>query len=999
MALTEVRLRTMLRDRNKNASSGENVTMLRVTAVTAALSALTFLSVDLPAQPFTSASSKNLYIVVMRDTPAAVHAKAVSGRRLNKQDATVASYADSLRTSQDALLARIGGARKVYSYSYALNGFAAELTAAQVARLKTDRNVISVVRNQIRKLDTLTTPRFLGLDAPGGVWEQEGGPNNAGDGVIVGVIDSGIWPEHPSFAARRPNAPLPAVWSGICQAGESFPKTSCNSKVIGARWYSEGFGGDAAIRSIFSYEFISPRAADGHGVHTASTAVGNYHVNANANGVNLGYISGMAPAARLAVYKACWGFSDDPAAGCATVDTVAAIDQAVADGVDVINFSIGGSTSSFVDPVEFAFMLAADAGVFVAAAAGNEGADGPSTVAHNSPWLTTVAMGTHDRRFEATVVLANGVKYQGSSLDDRGLSEKRVVLAANVTLRGQDPALAALCLPTTLDPTLVQGKIVVCDRGNNARVEKSQVVADAGGVGMILVNLDPNTVNADLHAIPTVHLDNVRGAALKRLIANNPNVKASFTPRRIVTGPQVPAPDIPLDSSHGPAIAGHGDVLKPDILAPGLDILAAYSPIRTGLDYEFESGTSMSSAHVAGLGALIKQKHPDWTPAAIRSALITTATARRNDGKPILEQDTTVVADPFGYGAGLVQTTAALDPGLVYDAGLADWLAFICGVGEACFDGIDPIDPSNLNSPSIAIGDFVGQQTIERTVTNVGHAAATYTAQVQAPRGIKVEVKPSTLTVPAGQSRTFRVQFSRTGSALDTYAFGTLTWSDGVHRVRSPIAIRSAPLSAPTEVSGNGQPISYKVAFGYSGPFRASPRGLVPARRFTRTVRDDPTNDINTALVTGVGIQIIQVQIPAGSSHARFSLFDADTDGNDDLDLYVFDSQGFFIGQSFNAGSNEEIDLPEPVPDTYLVVVHGFETDGPGAKFTLSSWAIGSGPAGNMSVTAPKSATLNTPASLTLKFTNLSKGVRYLGSVAYDGATGMPPPTVVRVQR
>jgi hypothetical protein len=608
-------------------------------------------------------------------------------------------------------------------------------------------------------------------------------------------------------------------------------------------------------------------------------------------------------------------------------------------------------------------------------------------------------MGTHDRRYEATVVLASGLRYDGSSLDDRGLSEKRVMLAADAVLPGQDPALASLCLPTTLNSALARGKIIICDRGENARVEKSQVVADAGGVGMILVNLTPDTVNADLHAVPTVHLDNVRGAALKRLISRHPNIKASFTPRRIVRGPRVPAPDIPLDSSRGPAIAGKGDVLKPDILAPGLDILAAYSPIRTGLDYEFESGTSMSSAHVAGLGALLKQKHPDWSPAAIRSALITTAAPRRNDGQRIREQDTEVLADPFGYGAGEVQTTSALDPGLVYDAGLADWLAFLCGVGEACFDGIDPIDPSNLNSPSIAIGDFVGQQTIQRTVTNVGPNSATYTAQIHAPRGIKVEVKPATLKVPAGQSRTFRVKFSRTGSALDAYAFGALTWTDGTHRVRSPIAIRSAPLSAPTELAGKGKPVQYRVTFGYSGPFKAAPRGLVPARRLTRTVHDDPANDINTALATGVGIRIIPVDVPAGSTYARFSLFDADTDGNDDLDLYVFDSEGFFVGQSFNGGSDEQVDIPDPAPDRYLVVVHGFETDGAGSRFTQSSWAIGSKPAGNMSVVAPKSATLGATEKVALEFSKLSKGVRYLGSVAYDGATGMPPPTLVRVQR
>ncbi|CAN0247567.1 unnamed protein product, partial [Phaeothamnion confervicola] len=473
-----------------------------------------------------------------------------------------------------------------------------------------------------------------------------------------------------------------------------------------------------------------------------------------------------------------------------------AIDQAVADGVDVINFSVGGSTSSFVDPIEFAFMLAADAGVFVATSAGNEGVDGPGTVTHNSPWLTTVAMGTHDRKYESSVDLASGARFRGASLDNRGLSERRVVLAADAALPDQDPGLAALCLPTTLDPRIVAGKIVVCDRGENARVEKSQVVADAGGKGMILVNIGPNTVNADLHAVPTVHLDDVRGASLKNLVARNPGLKASLAPRRIVTGPAVPAPDVALDSSRGPAIAGNGDLLKPDLLAPGVDILAAYSPIRTGLDYEFLGGTSMSSAHVAGLGALLRQQHPDWSPAAIKSALVTTAKPYRNDGRLIREENGGGLADPFGYGAGLVQTHSALDPGLVYDAGLEDWLAFICGVGEACFPPVDAIDPSNLNYPSIAIGHFVGQQTVERTVTNVGRHRATYAASIQAPVGIKVEVKPATLTIAPGESRTFTVRFTRTGSSLDSYSFGALTWSDGPHKVRSPIAIRSAAIAA-----------------------------------------------------------------------------------------------------------------------------------------------------------------------------------------------------------
>jgi len=965
--------------------------MFRTFFASALLGALTLLSVDFPAHAAsrTAASGKNLYIVVLRDAPLAARKSAGVSRR-----------AVDVAARHDSMLATVGGARKIYSYSHALNGFAAELSEVQVTKLRSDPNVISVVRNEIRKLNTLTTPAFLGLSAPNGVWDRLGGGGAAGDNVIVGVIDTGIWPESPSFVPRAIHGGRPPQWNGICQAGEQFPADSCNNKLLGARYYNEGFGGNDAVRSLFPYEFISPRAADGHGVHTASTAVGNYQVNAESGGVKLGRISGMAPGARLAVYKACWGYEDDPGAGCATVDSVAAIDQAVADGVDVINFSVGGSLTSFIDPIEFAFLLAADAGVFVATSAGNEGRQGASTVAHISPWVTSVGIATHDRRYEAAAIFESGARFNGSSLDDRGLSNHRIVLAANARLPGQDAALAALCLPGTLNPALANDKIVVCDRGENARVEKSHVVNDAGGVGMILVNPTPNTLNADIHAVPTVHLDDVAGAAFKRYLASHPAVKARLTPGNIVTGPAVRAPNLGADSSRGPALAGGGDILKPDLLAPGLEILAAYSPVRTGLDFEFLGGSSMSSAFIAGIGALMKHAHPDWSPAMIKSALMTTATVHRNDGKKIREDENLEVRPtPFGIGAGMVQPNAALDPGLVYDAGLNDWLGFLCGVGEACFPPIEAIDPSDLNHPSIAIGHFVGQQTIQRTVTNVAQHASRYTVSVEAPAGISVSVSPRRFTIAPGETQTYKVTFARNGAYLASYAFGALTWSDGQHQVRSPIAIQPAPLGAPAELFGAGAQIKYSVDFGYSGPFKASARGLIPAKKNKLTVRDDPANEVNTALATGRGVVIVPIDVAAGATYARFSLFDTETDGNDDLDLYVFNSNGDFVAGSTGNTANEEVNLIDPAPDRYLVVVHGFETDGFKANFTLFSWALGNVPAGNMIVTATTKAQINHEATIALAFSKLKAGVKYLGSVAYQGAAGMPNPTIVRVDR
>ena len=928
------------------------------------------------------------------------------GAKIDQESREVVAYAGYLRNRHDSVLSSVGGGRKVHSYVYTFNGFSAELTDAQAEQLRATPGIATVWKDEENTLDTNRTPASLGLSAPGGLWSQLGGADEAGEGIIIGMIDSGFSPEHPSFSDRvggklvYQNIPH---WKGQCHPAEAFNASHCNQKVIAARYYNEGFGGSEAVKARYPNDFNSPRDGSSHGSHTASTAGGNGNVAAISDGINLGMVSGMAPRARLSIYKSCYG--DGITSACFTSDSVAAIDQAVADGVDVINYSISGSRTSNVDPVEVAFLFAADAGIFVAASAGNSG-PGATTVAHNSPWLITVAAGTHDRIYAAGVTLGNGVSYSGASLAN-GTPNLPVILASSAGLPGMpadqvqqcwsDNTGGGLVTPPVgpvgprLDPAKIAGKIVVCDRGVSARVDKSLAVKNAGGLGMILTNVTPGSIDADLHMVPTVHVQNTDRDAINTYVSTAAaQAKAKLLPG-VVSGGAI-APDVASFSSRGPALAAGGDLIKPDIMAPGVNILGAISPTIPGRNFDFFQGTSMSSPHLAGIGALMKQRHPDWSPAMIKSALMTTASQLRNNGTPI-------AGGPFAIGSGHVDPNKAVDPGLVYDAGFNDWLGFLCGSGQATGCGALTIDPSDLNYPSIAIGALPGTQTVRRTVTNVADVTSTYTVSVAAPAGITVTVSPSSFTVAPGASAAYSVTFTRTTATAGAFALGSITWSDGgAHTVRSPFAVRPLLVAAPAEVSSNGSPISYNVTFGYSGVFGVETRGLVPATTTPATVADDPTD---TFVVGGPGTVSFPITIPAGTTLARFALFDDATDGADDLDLYVLQGTTV-IASSAGATSEERISFtvnPAGAPIPLTVVVHGFATDGPDANFTLFNWNVGTGSAGNMSISVPSAAVMNTTGTVGITFSGLTPG-RYLGVAAYHNGTAfLGPVTVVSVNK
>jgi hypothetical protein len=947
------------------------------------------------------------YIVRLAEDPAATYEGGVAGyaatapAKGQKLDATSQKVKDYVAylNKRHADVAGNVGASKFYDYSYSFNGFAAELNRAQAAALEKTTGVVSVEKDVLAHIDTDNTPRFLGLAAPGnGIWTIGGGQAKAGEGVVVGIVDTGFWPEHPSFsdqpdlsfktgstgAATSVYGPPPATWHGTCQSGEQWSQDFCTNKLIGARYFLSGYGHFGVVKN----DYKSARDADGHGTHTGSTAAGNANVPASILGSNLGKVSGMAPRARVAIYKVCWNGEEG---GCPNSDTVAAIDAAVADGVDVINFSISGTSTNYLDAVEVSFLFARRAGVFVATSAGNSG-PGASTVAHISPWLISTAASTQDRSFVGTAIVG-GTTYNGVTLTG-GVGPAPLVDAASLG----DP----LCHTGSL--AAATGKVVLCLRGDNPRVDKSLAVKTAGGVGMILYN--PNDAQAlvtDNHHVPSVHINFTDGSAIKAYIASHVGTAtATITAGHAVYGGGNVMADF---SSRGPSIAGAGDILKPDITAPGVNVLAGNTPTAflgaPGQLFQSISGTSMSSPHVAGLGALLTWLHPSWSPAAMQSALMTSA--RQN----LTKEDGSTPADPFDFGAGHVVPNGAADPGLVYDAGINDYRNFLKGQGlcNFCFGTTlaTAIKASDLNLASLAVGKLAGKATLTRTVTNVSSATGKYKLAVSAPAGIAVDVNPTSLTLAPGASQTFTVTLTATASAqMNAYAFGSLTWSDrDGHSVRSPIVVKPVPIAAPGEVTGSGVTGSaaVPVTFGYSGTLTTQPQGLVAAVTAARTVGDDPTNDFNTADPAGnQGITVHSFDVAPGTAVARFQTFGTGN-GSDDLDMYVYSVSGStrtLVGTSGGGTAAEVVTVQKPA-GKYEVYIHGWEVSAP-AAYTLYSWVVPAAPpAGNLTSTPSQSATVGASGTVSVGWSGLVAGTRYMGRIAYSNGSSEIGGTIVRV--
>ncbi|XP_051187388.1 subtilisin-like protease SBT1.7 [Lolium perenne] len=694
--------------------------------------------------------------------------------------------------------------RILYTYGTVMHGFTVRLTDGEARRMSTVPGVTHVYKDRVYHTQTTRSPWFMGLHDDFGAWPD----SEFGDGIIIGFIDTGIWPERASFNDTG-LGPVRSTWRGNCVDAAGFNATlSCNNKLVGAKSFTIN------MPDLEGYNDPSPRDIEGHGTHVSSTAAGAEVPRADLYGFSGGRASGVARNARIAMYKAC---VPDPLVGCPDSAVTAAIDAAVSDGVDLISISLGGRADDpfYNDALAVATFGAVRRGVFVVLAGGNSGPEA-SSVSNVAPWMTTVGATTTDRVFPATLRLGNGVELTGQSLytlKSKGTSMLQLVYSSC----GEDDL--------TLDK--VMGKVVVCTRMAGPRT--GFYVEKAGGAGMVSpdgTNRFSDAVLALTFTLPGVMISHTAEKKLNDYMASSPYPVASFAfACDTVTG-ENRAPMVAGFSSRGPSVLAP-EILKPDLVAPGVNILAAWSgdaPPSSWdndtrrVEFNILSGTSMACPHVAGAAALIKKVHGDWTPAMVRSALMTTAGPLDKNGRDIVDSGTVfggaaMDATPLAAGAGLVLPRLAMDPGLVYDAGTQDYVDFLCtlnytakqmrqfapemSTGCGARSRI-PGGVANVNYPSFVVvfsssSADGGVRTLTRTVTKVSAKPETYNVTFAAPEGVAVTVTPTTLEfIRKNEKRSYTVEFSVQAQGkvrpAGTWDFGHISWENRKHRVRSPVA-------------------------------------------------------------------------------------------------------------------------------------------------------------------------------------------------------------------
>ncbi|KAL1541375.1 hypothetical protein AAHA92_25605 [Salvia divinorum] len=706
---------------------------------------------------------RQTYIVYMGELP------------LDRKSVTNAHHNILSEAIGDEMVARRS---KIYSYKRSFNAFAARLKPHEAKLLSEKEGVISVFPNKVLKLMTTRSWDFIGM--PQNVKRNIGVESD----MIVALLDTGIWPESPSFNDSGMGPP-PRKWKGTCATGRNF--TGCNNKLIGAQYFDLGgsVGPDA-----------SPVDTEGHGTHTASTAGGVAVEGASLYGIAKGTARGAVPSARIASYKVCWGN------GCQDIDLLAAFDAAIADGVDVISVSIGGAGRSFSkDTMAIGAFHGLKKGILTVCSGGN-GGPYPGTIQNVAPWIMTVAATTIDRKLVTSVKLGSGENITGISINTYVPKKILYPLTSGEEARNSSFPYgeASECEQGTLDRVKVKGKIVYCQGSGG-----DSVVPQLGAAGIIMSDEDLDDIAYALTR-PGTYVSGEDGTRISKYINSTRSAQAVISKTKST---KMAAPTVASFSSRGPQNLC-GNILKPDISAPGVNILAAYTKLTTLtgeegdarlVKYNILSGTSMACPHVSGAAAYVKSFRPNWSPAAIKSAIMTTSKRLK----------ITPIGAELASGSGQLNPKAAVNPGLIYDINLVSYISFLCKEGYqdkdialltgsrkySCSSVPQAKGADGLNYPSIHLqvkeddSDIAG--VFYRTVTNVGTGSSTYKAKVTSPDGLSIKVTPNVLTFTRpNQKRSFKVTLEGKLPAIESWFLsGSLLWTDSKHKVRSPILVSS----------------------------------------------------------------------------------------------------------------------------------------------------------------------------------------------------------------